>query len=333
MASIKKMNGKFKVNINKKGFPRLSKRFLDKKTAKLWANEIEIQMEKGEFQSFNAVPTTLREVLIKYREEKTIHKKGFREETVKINLLLKDKITSHSMMQLRSHHIHELMKELIKTRKPNTVNKYIHIISHAWKVSKQEWGLTLPRDNPFDMVTKYKYNDQRDRILTKQEYKDLLVEAESSPLIQLKDIIQILYLTGCRRGELLRLSKNNINFEKRTMTFLDTKNGEDRTIPISDQVLKILKRYPFGKKLFPISTYRLSKFWRRAKENIGIKDFRLHDLRACFCTNAFLSGLTVAEVATLSGHKDWSQLRRYTRIKPEDLIDKVNRIVAINNQY
>ena len=45
MASIKKMNGKFKVNINKKGFPRLSKRFLDKKTAKLWANEIEIQYE------------------------------------------------------------------------------------------------------------------------------------------------------------------------------------------------------------------------------------------------------------------------------------------------
>ena len=91
MASIKKMNGKFKVNINKKGFPRLSKRFLDKKTAKLWANEIEIQMEKGEFQSFNAVPTTLREVLIKYREEKTIYKKGVREETVKINFLLKDK--------------------------------------------------------------------------------------------------------------------------------------------------------------------------------------------------------------------------------------------------
>ena len=54
------MNGKFKVNINKKGFPRLSKRFLDKKIAKLRTNEIEIQIEKSEFQSFNAVPTTLK---------------------------------------------------------------------------------------------------------------------------------------------------------------------------------------------------------------------------------------------------------------------------------
>ena len=76
---------------------------------------------------------------------------------------------------------------------------------------------------------------------------------------------------------------------------------------------------------------RLRKHFTIACKLANIKYFRFHDLRACFCTNAFLSGLTVAEVATLSGHKDWSQLRRYTRIKPEDLIDKVNKILVMNN--
>jgi site-specific recombinase XerD len=81
--------------------------------------------------------------------------------------------------------------------------------------------------------------------------------------------------------------------------------------------------------MFPISPFRLEKHFRIARAQANIKDFRLHDLRACFCTNALLSGLTIPEVSALSGHKDWSQLKRYTRIKPEDLLDKVNNIVAI----
>jgi integrase len=45
-------------------------------------------------------------------------------------------------------------------------------------------------------------------------------------------------------------------------------------------------------------------------------DFRFHDLRAYFFTNALLSRMSIAEVSAVSGHKDWSQLKRYTRIKP-----------------
>ena len=58
-----------------------------------------------------------------------------------------------------------------------------------------------------------------------------------------------------------------------------------------------------------------------------IKDLRFHDLRAFFATNALLSGMSIAQVSFLTGHKDWSQLKRYTRIKPEDLLDKVYNIV------
>jgi hypothetical protein len=39
--------------------------------------------------------------------------------------------------------------------------------------------------------------------------------------------------------------------------------------------------------------------------------------------------MTIPEVSSLSGHKDWTQLKRYARIKPEDLLEKVNNIVAI----
>jgi len=40
--------------------------------------------------------------------------------------------------------------------------------------------------------------------------------------------------------------------------------------------------------------------------------------------------MSIAEVSSLSGHKDWSQLKRYTRIKPEDLLEKINNVVNFN---
>ena len=69
--------------------------------------------------------------------------------------------------------------------------------------------------------------------------------------------------------------------------------------------------------------------FNNACKKAGIDNFRFHDLRACFCTNALLSGMQIEQVAFLSGHKDWSQLKRYTRIKPEDLADKINNVVNI----
>ena len=94
-------------------------------------------------------------------------------------------------------------------------------------------------------------------------------------------------------------------------------------------VLNILKKYRFGKKVFNIVARRLRKHFKIACIKAGIADFRFHDLRACFCTNALLNGWSIAEVSTVSGHKDWSQLKRYTRIKPADLLDKINKVNVV----
>ena len=75
---------------------------------------------------------------------------------------------------------------------------------------------------------------------------------------------------------------------------------------------------------------RLRKHFDIAKRRAQIKNFRWHDLRACFCTNALIAGWTIAQVATVSGHKDWSQLKRYARIKADDLVEKVNALNVVN---
>ena len=47
-------------------------------------------------------------------------------------------------------------------------------------------------------------------------------------------------------------------------------------------------------------------------------------------STSLLSGMSIAEVSAVSGHKDWSQLKSYTRIKPEDLLEKINNVVNLN---
>ena len=330
MAYIRKRKDSYKVEIRKKGHPHINRSFIDLKTARKFARDIESQMERNVFEDYSvASGTTLKDILIKYRDEKTILKKGSREETSTINLLIRNPISIQTLMRLRSHHIYKLMRELGKTRKPSTVKKYIVLICHSWRVAKKEWGINLPAENPCDMVSLPKVNDARDRILSKSEYASLLESCRDSHLNILEDIVVFAYSTGARQGEILRLKREHVNYNKKLITFMDTKNGEDRTIPAPDNVLNICKKHRFGNNVFNIIPRRLRKHFSIACKKVQIEDFRFHDLRACFSTNALLSGWSIAEVSRITGHKDWSQLKRYTRIKAEDLLEKINNVVNL----
>tara|TARA_B100001964_G_scaffold188174_1_gene209423 strand:- start:31 stop:276 length:246 start_codon:yes stop_codon:yes gene_type:complete len=67
-----------------------------------------------------------------------------------------------------------------------------------------------------------------------------------------------------------------------------------------------------------------------AREAAGLKDFRFHDIRSHSIRKMILSGMQTIEVAKISGHKTLNVLhRRYSRLQPEDLLDKVNNVVIL----
>ena len=320
-------SGKWFFEINKKGYPRLSKTFEEIKLGKKWASKIEHEIENGQFEDLTkASKTTIRALLEKYRDEITVDKKGHREETAKINLLIRQDISSHTITSLKAHHLYRLKKEFDKVRAPATTNKYLHMLQNVWNTAKTVWGITMPPYNPFELVSMHKVDNARDRVLTTDEYSKLLDACSEGNMPIIRDIVIFAYETGARQGEILKLKRSDVDFDKRLCTFLDTKNGEDRTIPLTDAAIEILKRHRFGDTLFSLLPRRLRKHFSIACRRAAITNFRFHDLRACFCTNALLSGMTIPEVSVLSGHKDWKQLQRYTRIKPEDLGTKVQNI-------
>ena len=58
-------------------------------------------------------------------------------------------------------------------------------------------------------------------------------------------------------------------------------------------------------------------------KNTGIVDLRFHDLRHEAISRFFEMGLSVPEVALISGHRDYRMLQRYTHLKPEELVSKL----------
>jgi len=331
MSSLRKLrSGKWQVAIRRKDQPDIYKTFKEKGLASKYGKDVEARMERNIFEDYSgAAATTLKDLICKYRDEIVPDQKAAKQTTHKLNLLARQKIAYLNLMQVKASHIYELKKTLSEGRKPKTVNIYIMLLAMIWKTAKRNFNIALPAESPFSLVALPKVDDTRSRVLGSEERKRLLKAASESKLLQLHDFIQFALMTGARYGEITRLRREDTDFDKKTCTFRDTKNSSDRTIPIADDVITILKRYPFGETFFRIKTDSFRFYWKQARAKAGLKDFRFHDTRATFCTLALLNGMSETEVAAISGHRDLKMLKKYLRIKPADLLDSVNRIVSI----
>ena len=326
MAHIRKRNGKWIAEIRKKDFKKIQKTFLKKSNATNWVQEIEYQMDKNQYEDFSdSSKFTLGDLIKKYRDEITINKKGVQEEKYKLNLLLRNKISKCRLLEIKTNHIYDFKKEIKQNRKASTVNKYLHYIYTIWETAKYEWGMTLPARNPVSLVKREKVKTRIDRILTFQEYQSLINASKKSNLPYLADIIEFAYITAMRFGEITKLEVTDIDFQNKLAKLRDTKNGEDRVVPLNDRAVEICLRYHFRKKLFDIKRDKFRHYFEQACKKANVKGFRFHDLRACAITNLFLKGWSIAEVSVVSGHKSWSELKRYTRIKPLQLVEKLNK--------
>ena len=293
MAYIRKLkSGKWQCLIRRKGYPYIAKSFLEKSTCSKYSKMIESQMDRKIFEDLSgAEGTTLRALIIKYRDEMVPEYKSARTLTYKLNYMLKFKICYYNLLQLNSAHIHKFKKEIAVGRAPKTVNMYIQTLQTIWNMARKQWGIVLPAQSPFALVTYDKIINERDVTLTDKEFQRLLDCAAKTKMNVLLDMIRFAAITAARYSEIVGLLRVNVDFNKKTATFLDTKNGEDRTIPLHDDAIAILKKYPFGEKFFNVKTREIFRnYFDKARRAAGLSHFRFHDLRSRGINKMLLSG-------------------------------------------
>jgi integrase len=326
MASIYKRNGKWRVEIRKIGSKGIHKSFIVKDDAIRFARETEVKIEQGLYQDLTlAKTTTLKDVLAQYRDRVSINKKGYDQERYKINKIIRSDIADKTLFQLTSIVLFEFIEQQKKLYTASTVNKSITIVNLALNFAERFLGISLNK-NPLKFIKRLKESQFIGQVIESHEEVLLLKHAEFSKLYWLKVAIILGIDCGLRRGEILKLKAEDINFKNNTAVLKDTKNGETREIGLSSRAIQELKKLPVSidGKIFPCKrSDTFTFYYRQLQRWSGVKK-RFHDTRHTFASRKTTQGWSITEIAAQGGWKQLQVLKRYTHIKAEYLANKMN---------
>lgn len=330
MATIRKRGQKWEARIRKKGQPTQSKSFKYKADADAWVQEIETEMNKGQFVSRKeAENTTLKEALDRFIEEYIPRLKMAANETRRAKAIQKRSIASKTMATIRTKDIADFIKEREGDGvKPNTIRLDLAVLSRLFEVAATEWGMES-LGNPVKRARKPKLPGGRTRRL--QPAKDKDEKSEEERLLEacgksFKPVVQFAIATAMRRAEIANLEWDRVDLKRKTAYLRDTKNKSERTVPLSPNAIEILKSIPrqISGPVFGMSENAITIAMRRARDEAKIENLTFHDLRHEATSRLFENtDLDLLEIAEITGHKNLQMLKRYTHLRADRLAERL----------
>lgn len=175
--------------------------------------------------------------------------------------------------------------------KPASINRELASLKKAFNLAVREWEWC--RENPVSKVSMEREHNKRDRWLSVEEEARFLQGCAP----WLHDLVMFALHTGMRMGEILELTWRGVDFNRRTVMVVRSKNGERRTIPVNETVLSVLRQKSKVRSLttelvFCSHVYNsmesghLRRSFRVALGKAKIEDFHFHDLRAAYLRHA-----------------------------------------------
>ena len=147
----------------------------------------------------------------------------------------------------------------------------------------------------------------------------------------LYDSIQFALKTGCRQGEMLRLTADDIDFNRRTITFYDTKNGSDHVIKMHDDLVDILERrmeQRVDEQLFSwLSKDQLLTAFKKAMEEAGLEPGKVwHTLRHTTATWLCERGVPLRAVMGVLNHSNVRTTLRYAKASDKSVAAAIDML-------
>lgn len=275
--------------------------------------------------------STLAQTLDYYRQHVSILKKSYSQEAYRIaqiSRMIGDQIvgevTSVNIADYRDMRLSTLNPRTKRMIAPSTVRLELSLLSSLFDVARIEWGAADA--NPVANVRKPKVPPGRDRRLTAREERLILRCANAHPNKEFYSILIVALETAMRQGEILKLQWEHINLKGRIAHLPDTKNGSKRDVPLSIKARDALTKLGTKTKgpVFGYSNEGLKSTWRFMRIKLNIENLHFHDLRHEAISRLFeLGTLDMMEIAAISGHKSLAMLKRYTHLKAQRLVRKL----------
>lgn len=318
MASISRRSKGWQVQIRKQGYQNISKRFEKKADADAWARITESEMDRGVFvDRTESEKTTLGDILNRYLIEVSVHKLGYKQEKSRIKGFLAHPLSSRYLATLKSVDFANYRESRLLLVSGTTVNKELNLLGKIIDTARKDWSINM--DNPVRLIRRPKNNRPRDRRLTADEVRLILETTQSETLYR---IVLFALETALRRGEIANAKWSDLDLTECVLRVPETKTGEPRTIPLSRKAIEVLESIKSTKSeyIFDMQADSITQAFDRACERANIENLNFHDLRHEATSRFFEKGLNPMQVSTITGHKTFEMLKRYTHLKARDLV-------------
>jgi integrase len=226
-----------------------------------------------------------------------------------------------------------IAERLVQGAAASTANREKGTLSKMFQVLVE---LRLIENNPCRLIKNMSQKaEERQVYLALSDFQKI---ADFAPA-WLKPILWTAYYTGMRRGEILGLTRTQINLTRRMILLgpKDTKEGHWKRVPVHKELLPVLEKvlrvqslgtdHIFLVKDQPPNKHSLKNPWLKAVRSMELKPRpRFHDLRHTWKTNARRSGMDPEIREAIMGHAERgkSVTERYGRISEEELLQAID---------
>ena len=272
----------------------------------------------------------------------TANKRSYREDDQR-SVTLKNFFGEKHLRDIKPMMIEKFKRERLATptkhdteerprpRTPASVNRDLACLS---KILSMAFDNELIDSNPMRRVRLLKENGSRERFITADEEVKLFAKL-TGRRDHIRSVVTVALNTGMRRGEILDLQWEHVNFIARTIFIARSKTGKTRTIPMNDIVFEELKalKQDAGTRDFVFSVSKtgvnidsIKTGWRNACAAAGLVDLRFHDTRHTFATRLRANGVHEWDIRDLLGHTTTRMTSVYTHQTPANLRQAVTTL-------
>ncbi|MHB1936873.1 MAG: tyrosine-type recombinase/integrase [Acidobacteriaceae bacterium] len=320
----------WQAQILRKGHTPQYATFPTKAQAQRWAREVETEMANRVFVSEGeARSTTLLQALDRYLLEVTPRKKSAAGERGTIRRWQARPLAARALADVSGRDIADFIREREGAgMSGNTIRLELALLSHLFTVARRDWGMESLR-NPVELARRPPLSSGRDRRLQPGEEAALLAAAEEHGGA-LGILISLAIETGLRRSEIAAMRVADVDPVRAVLTVprhkTQARTGRPRLVPLSRAALALLARLTphADERLCPLRPDSITQAFSAVCVAAGIKGLTFHDLRHEATSRFFERGLSLMEVAAVTGHRSLQMLQRYTHLRPETVAKRLD---------
>lgn len=310
---------------------RETKTFERRTAATAWLRKREKELQQpGALEASKSSDPPLSEVIDRYVRE-TRRGYGRTKEQVLRSIKTYD-LAGKACSQVTSAEIVAFARDLSVGRQPQTVGNYLAHLGSIFAVAKPAWGYPLDATEMAAAQVVLKRlgltskSRSRDRRPTLAELNRLMehfgeVRRRRPASLPMQGIIAFAIFSTRRQEEIIRIAWADLDEDGSRVMVRDMKNpgekvGNDVWCELTPEALAIVRARPRHEtRIWPYTTDAVSAAFTRACALLGIEDLHFHDLRHEGVSRLFEMGRTPPLAASVSGHRSWQSLQRYTHIR------------------